>query len=43
MQGIAKVEEIQFREPVALLKGGKGMEFLEGKQDASAAGLLLLE
>ena len=43
LQGIAKVEEIQFREPVALLKGSKGMELLAGKQASSGAGLLLLE
>jgi hypothetical protein len=43
MQGIAKVEEIQFREPVALLKGSKGMELLAGKQASSGAELLLLE
>ncbi len=30
MQGIAQVEEIEFREPVALLKGSKGMELLAG-------------
>ncbi len=43
MQRIAQVEEIQFREPIALLKGSKGMELLEGKQASSGAGLLLLE
>ena len=43
LQGIAQVEEIQFRKPVTLLKGGKGMELLAGKQVASEAGLLLLE
>ena len=43
LQGIAQVEEIKFREPVALLKGSKGMELLAGKQIASGAGLLLLE
>ena len=43
MQGIAQVEEIQFREPVALLKSGKGMELLAGKQVTGGAGLLLVE
>ena len=43
MQGIAQVEEIQFREPVALLKGSKGMQLLAGKEVASGAGLLILE
>ena len=43
MQGIAQVEEIQFREPVALLKGSKGMELPAGKQVGGGAGLLLLE
>ncbi len=43
MQGIAKVEEIQFREPVALLKGSKGMELFAGKQVSGGAGRLLLE
>ena len=43
LQGIAQVEEIQFREPVALLKGSKGMELLAGKQVAGRAGSLLLE
>ena len=43
MQGIAQVEEIQFREPVALLKGSKGMELPAGKQGSGGAGLLLLE
>jgi len=43
MQGFAQVEEIQFREPVALLKGSKGMELLAGKQASSGAGLLLVE
>ena len=37
------MEEIQFREPVALLKGSKGMELLAGKQVAGRAGSLLLE
>jgi hypothetical protein len=32
MQGIAQVEEIQFREPIALLKGSKGMELPAWKQ-----------
>ena len=43
MQSITQVEEIQFREPVALLKGSKGMELLAGKQVSGVAGLLLLE
>ena len=43
MQSITQVEQIQFREPVALLKGGKGMELLAGKQASSGAELLLLE
>ena len=37
------MEEIKFREPVALLKGSKGMEFLAGAATSSGAGLLLLE
>ena len=43
MQGVTQVEEIQFREPVALLKGSKGMELPAGKQVSGVAGLLLLE
>ena len=43
LQGIAQVEEIQFCEPIALLKGGKGMELLAGKQVSGGAGRLLLE
>ena len=43
LQGIAQVEEIQFREPVALLKGGKGMELPAWKQVSGRVGLLLLE
>ena len=43
MQGIAKVEEIQFREPIALLKGGKGMELVAWKHVTGGAGLLLVE
>ena len=43
MQGSAQVEEIQFREPVALLKGSKGMELPAWKQVSGVAGLLLLE
>ena len=43
MQSITQVEEIQFREPVALLKGSKGMELLAGKQVSGVAGLLLVE
>ena len=43
LQGIAQVEEIQFCEPIALLKGGKGMELPAGKQVRGGAGLLLVE
>ena len=37
------MEEIKFSQPVALLKGGKGMELLVGKQGSGGAGLLLVE
>jgi hypothetical protein len=43
LQGIAQVEEIQFREPIALLKGSKGMELPAWKQVSGRVGLLLLE
>ncbi len=43
MQGVTQVEEIQFRKPVALLKGSKGMELLAGGPANGGAGLLLLE
>ena len=42
MQGIAQVEEIQFREPVALLKGSKGMELPAWKQVSGGPRRLLL-
>ena len=42
MEGIAQVEEIQFSEPIALLKGGKGMELLKG-WEVAGAGLVLVE
>jgi len=42
MQGIAQVEEIKFREPVALLKGGKGMELPAWKQVSGGPRRLLL-
>jgi hypothetical protein len=42
MQGIAQVEEIQFREPVALLKGSKGMVVLAWKQVSGGPRRLLL-
>ena len=32
LQGIAQVEEIQFRKPIAMLKGSKGMELPAWKQ-----------
>ena len=37
------MEEIEFSQPVALLKGSKGMELLAGGPASSGAGLLLLE
>ena len=43
LEGIARVEEIQFREPIALFKSGKGMELLAGKHGSGGAGRLLLE
>jgi hypothetical protein len=42
MQGIAQVEEIQFREPIALLKGSKGMELPAWKQVSGGPRRLLL-
>ena len=42
MQGIAQVEEIQFREPIALLKGSKGMELPAWKQVSGGPRRLLM-
>ncbi len=43
LQGVTQVEEIKFSELVALLKSGKGMELLAGKQVTGGAGLLFVE
>ena len=43
LQGLAQLQEIQFRQPVALLKGGNGVVLLEGGGIIGETGTLRLD